>query len=177
MSNVRRRQVRFRSGQLGDTKNLAALAIQVWLHTYATDGVSSPISEYVLSEFTVEKFAALVSDPSCVVFVAEIEGNLVGYAIVNIGTPCPEFTSASAELATLYVQEHFIGKGVGSSLLKQAELWARHRAESSLWLTVNSNNTRAQAFYARHRYTAIGITYFKLGHKSHENIVLVGRDA
>ena len=169
--------MRVRSGQLEDAKSLVALAIQVWLHTYATDGISSTISGFVLSEFTVEKFDTRLSDPSCAVLVAEIESNLVGDAIVNIGTPCPEFTGAKAELATLYVQEHFAGKGVGSSLLNQAELWAGQRTENPLWLTVNSKNTHAIAFYAKRGYTAVGVTYFKLGHESHENLVLVGRDA
>jgi hypothetical protein len=42
-----------RQGQHRDAVNLSALAIQVWLHTYATEGISSLISHYVLSEFTL----------------------------------------------------------------------------------------------------------------------------
>ena len=177
MSNVRRRKMRVRSGQHTDAANLAALAIQVWLHTYATEGISSTISGYVLSEFTAEKFEARLFDPSYVVVVAETSGNLVGYAIVRPGTVCPEHPSAKAELATLYVQEHFAGRGVGSLLLKESELHARQLAGSSLWLTVNSKNSRAIAFYARHAYASIGISYFRLGSQDHANFVLVGRDA
>ena len=84
---------------------------------------------------------------------------------------------AKVELATLYVQEHFVGKGIGSSLLRQAELRARQRADSSLWLTVNSKNFGAKAFYAKHGYIALGTTFFRLGHEDHENLVLVGPDA
>ena len=39
------------------------LATQVWLHTYATDGGTDEISQYVLSEFTVERFLAFWVSP------------------------------------------------------------------------------------------------------------------
>lgn len=162
-----------RPGQLEDAERLAALAIQVWLHTYATEGISSTIAAYVLSEFTTEKFEARLADESSAVFVAEINENLVGYAISTSDTACPMSSSAMVELATLYVQEHFVGKGIGSSLLKQAELWAKQGRDSSTWLTVNSKNLRAKAFYARHGYATLGVTYFRLGQEDHENLVLL----
>jgi ribosomal protein S18 acetylase RimI-like enzyme len=166
-----------RQGQRRDAENLSALAIQVWLHTYATEGVSSAISRYVLSEFTPEKFEALLSHEASAVLVAEVGENLVGYATVITGRACPVATSSKAELATLYVQEPFIGKGVGSALLGQVEQWARQRTNTPVWLTVNSKNLRAIAFYAKHGYTKLGITYFELGNQKHENLVLGRRDA
>ena len=168
--------MRVRQGQLDDAEGLAALAIQVWLHTYATDGVSSVIASYVLSEFTPEKFETRLTDAASTVIVAEIDKNLVGYTIAATDAACPVSTAAKVELATLYVQEHFVGKGVGSSLLRQAERWARQRADSALWLTVNSRNSRARAFYAKHGYTALGVTFFRLGDEYHENLVLIGPD-
>ncbi len=166
-----------RSGVPGDAENLTALAMQVWLQTYATEGISSTISSYVLSEFTVARFQALLSAESSVVFIAEVGKNLVGYAVVSVDTPCPEPTSAKVELATLYIQAPFAGKGVGSSLLRQAESWARQEKNSSVWLTVNSRNVRAIAFYTKHQYRQLGITYFALGHEKHENLVLVSPNA
>jgi GNAT superfamily N-acetyltransferase len=168
-------EMHIRPATVLDVDNLAALAMQVWLHTYAWDGISSTISKYVLSEFCPQRFATLLLEPSTAVFVAEREHNLVGYATVTVGTACPQATHAKAELATLYVQEPFIGKGVGVALLFQAEQWAQLRTGTSLWLTVNSRNSRAIAFYAKHGYTRLGTTYFELGEARHENLVLVGR--
>lgn len=165
-----------RPGLLSDSEKLCALTIQVWLHTYATEGISSTISNYVLSEFTVEHFQALLTNTTSSVFVAEINEMLVGYAVVSFDRACPEPTPAKAELATLYVQEPFIGKGVGSSLLTQAETWAKARVGSPLWLTVNSRNDRAIRFYQQRGYTKVGITYFKLGSVKHENLVLANQD-
>lgn len=168
--------MRIRQGERRDAQSLSALAIQVWLHTYATQGISAPIASYVLSEFTHEKFEALLSEESSAVLVAESNANLVGYAAVTAGKACPVRTNAKVELATLYVQAPFVGQGVGRELLGRAEQWARQRASTSLWLTVNSRNVHAIDFYAKHGYTQLGITYFGLGHEQHENLVLGGKD-
>lgn len=166
-----------RHGDHRDAESLCALAIQVWLHTYAIEGISSLIARYVLSRFTPNNFEALLREKSSAVFVAEIDHNLVGYATVTGGALCPAPTSAKAELATLYVQEHFMGQGIGHALLVHAQRWARQRERSHLWLTTYSQNRRAIAFYTKHGYTKIDVTLFELGTEKHENVVLVGRDA
>lgn len=166
-----------RTAAQADAENLAALGMQVWLHTYATDGISSEISRYVLSEFTGERFAALLTNPSAAVLAAEVNASLVGYAVIDFGATCPVSTSATVELATLYVQEHFASRGVGSALLGRAEAMANQQTNNPLWLAVNAKNSRAIAFYAKHGYRKIGVTRFQLGNGAHENHVLVGSGA
>ena len=72
-----------RLAQSKDANNLAALAIQVWLHTYATAGIRSVLSEYVLTEFTEEKFQKIIGAPDQIVIVAEIDRHLVGYVVLK----------------------------------------------------------------------------------------------
>lgn len=166
-----------RQGKPEDAETLAALAIQVWLHTYATDGVSSTIARYVLAEFTPERFQDMLKRAAATILVAEMGASLVGYAVVHVGASCAEAASATAELATLYVQEHFIGKGAGSALLRHAEAVAGQRTGHPLWLKVNARNNKAIAFYAQHGYNKIGVAYFSLGANEHENLVLIGSAA
>jgi ribosomal protein S18 acetylase RimI-like enzyme len=166
-----------RRGRSEDADRLAVLATQVWLHTYATSGITADIAEYVLHELTPEKFRAVLHDPTCQVFVAASGESLAGLAVVKFGIPCPTGNHSSAELQTLYVQEHFLGCGAGKSLLRAAEAEAMQRSNGVLWLTVNAKNARAIAFYAHQGYTKVGTTYFVLGEGRHENHVLIGADA
>jgi ribosomal protein S18 acetylase RimI-like enzyme len=166
-----------RSGSLDDANRLAVLATQVWLHTYATSGITADIAEYVLHELTPEKYLALLNDPTCQLLAAASGESLVGLAVVKFGIPCPAGNYSSAELQTLYVQEHFVGCGAGKSLLRAAETEARQRSNGVLWLAVNAKNARAIAFYAHQGYTKVGTTYFVLGEGRHENHVLIGADA
>ena len=173
-----RRSLDIRSGNSEDANRLAVLASQVWLHTYATSGISADIAEYVLRELTPEKYRALLNDPICRVFVAASGESLVGLAVVKFGIPCPAGSShSSAELQTLYVQEHFLGCGVGKSLLRASEVEAKRRSNGVLWLTVNTKNARAIAFYSHQGYAKVGTTYFVLGEGRHENHVLIGANA
>jgi diamine N-acetyltransferase len=72
-----------------DFEDLAVLATQVWLHTYATDGISPAIARYVLDVLSVSKFATLLTQENSAVLVAEVDGNTAGYAVVNMGVACP----------------------------------------------------------------------------------------
>ena len=166
-----------RSGRSEDADRLAVLATQVWLHTYATGGITADIAEYVLHELTPEQYRAILDDPKCQVFVAESNESLAGLAVVKFGNPCPAGNYSSTELQSLYVQEHFLGCGLGKSLLRAAETEARQRSNSVLWLTVNAKNAKAIAFYEHQGYTKVGTTYFVLGEGRHENHVLIGADA
>jgi ribosomal protein S18 acetylase RimI-like enzyme len=169
--------MQIRPATVEDSENLSALAIQVWLHTYATQGVSSLVSNFVLSEFSTKKFESALTDDATNIFVAERDQFIVAYAKLVIGTQCPAPTCAKVELATLYVQAPFQGKEVARALLSRSEQWAKQCHNTSLWLTTNSLNSRAIAFYAKHGYTKIGITYFELGDAKHENLVLCREDA
>ena len=168
-----RPELSIRPGRPGDAANLAALAIQVFLHTYATQGISSVLSAHALSEFTPEKFAASLGSETTQIFVAEEGAHLVGYARIGFGAVCSERSASTAELTTLYVQEHFTGQGVGSALLAQAETLVWQRTGQALWLTVNAQNARAIAFYTAHAYSKIGTAWFVLGGERHENHVLL----
>lgn len=168
--------LQIRAGQASDADRLAVLAVQVWLHTYATKGINNDVAQYVLSELTVEKFSARLAEPETKMLVAECSEGLVGFAAVKFGFSCPSGARSVVELQTLYVQEHFIGQGIGRSLLEAAEAMAREQATSPLWLTVNAQNARAIAFYARQGYAKVGTAYFVLGQGRHENHVLVGGD-
>ena len=164
---------RIRLACTSDAAQLAALGMQVWLHTYATEGISPEIASYVLATFTQPQLSELLANPASSVIVAEHNACLIGYAVLNWNAVCPIASNANAELATLYIQEHFTGQRIGSALLAQAQSIARERAQQSIWLTVNANNHRAIAFYTKHHYINKGETYFRLGDTDHQNYVFV----
>ena len=163
-----------RIGRASDAENLTALTIEVWLHTYATEGISSTISHHVLTEYTPNKFEELLRNPGSLILVAETNNHLIGYALVafDISGPSKDLTT---ELATLYVQEHFLRRGVGSALLQAVHEETKKRTGSPrIWLTVNARNAGAIAFYQSRGFTPQGTAYFELGGMKHENHVLVG---
>ena len=155
-----------------DASCLAALAAQTWLHTYATQGIRPTIARYVHEHLTPAVLRSQIGRPDAVTLVAASDDHLVGFAVLEVGRQCPAH-DASAHLDKLFVQEHFWGQGVGSKLLQRVKTHAKVCGdESGIWLTVNSRNERARAFYKKQGFNDVGITDFDLYGEKHENHIL-----
>ncbi len=147
--------------------------MQVFLDTYATEGIRVAIAREVLSSYSEATFSKALRDDGTHIEVAELKGHLVGFAQVTFAAShelAPPGTHA--ELLRLYVQEPFTGAKVGTQLLAAAERTAAMAGSSVLWLTPWVHNHRALAFYARRGYKDYGLTYFIFEGESHENRVL-----
>ena len=165
--------VLLRKARPEDALCLSVLAMQVFLDTYATEGIRPAIAREVLSSFSLAVFAKAITSSKSHIAVAEVNGNLVGFAQVTFGAG-HELAPAGeqAELLRLYVQEPFTGATVGSQLLAHAEQVASNAAATVLWLTPWVHNHRALAFYERRGYEDHGLTFFAFEGESHENRVL-----
>ena len=165
--------VTLRPAAKADATCIAVLAMQVWLDTYATQGIRRLIADEVLAAFAPQAIEALMARPHTAFFVAECDHHLVGMAQVTQGTAQALVPFQSqAELDRLYVQEPFTRQGVGSLLLAHAERWCESYGAQALWLTPWVHNVRALRFYEHCGYTDHGATYFEMGSERHENRVL-----
>ncbi|MGO4705114.1 GNAT family N-acetyltransferase [Microvirga sp. 2MCAF38] len=144
----------------------------VWLRTYAKSGLRNALSDYVLAEFTPEKIAASISNEKQVLIVYEENVHLLGYLRLALDSPCPNDPATRVEIVRLYVQEHFIGRGIGSALLKNALTYCDKNGSTGVWLAVNHENTHALRFYEQHRFLRSGSTFFHLENERHENFIL-----
>lgn len=156
-----------------DAACLSALAIQVFLDTYATQGLRPALAREALGSFSTATFERALADPHTRLVLAECAGHVVGFAHVTLGQAhalAPP--GAPAEVLRLYVQERFTGRRVGTALLDAAERVAAGEGAAVLWLTPWVGNARALAFYAARGYTDHGLTHFRLEGETHENRLL-----
>jgi GNAT superfamily N-acetyltransferase len=165
--------VSLRSATAADALCLSVLAMQVFLDTYATDGIRPEIAREVLQTYSQAAFARALEDPGTRIAVAERKGHLVGFAQVTLrathGLAPP---GVQAELLRLYVQEPFTGAKLGTQLLARVEQVAAAAGATVLWLTPWVHNRRARAFYAQRGYVDHGLTCFVFEGESHENRVV-----
>lgn len=150
-----------------DCINLTALSIQVWLNTYAKDGIRQKISSYVLSAFTKDHFERLLKSENTPILVYESEGHLVGYAMARLDSHF-ETPENGYEVDTLYVHDRFQGCGIGRTLLM--ELGSRFG--EAFWLSTWHRNIPALNFYRSFGFKEVGTLDFMLGDEAHKNIVL-----
>jgi ribosomal protein S18 acetylase RimI-like enzyme len=155
-----------------DAANLAALSIEVWLHTYARDGIRRAFSDYVLGEFTAAKFEGHLSSNSQTVVKCEREGSLLGYLRMDFEAVCPTVPELTGEIVTLYVRAHHARRGIGAGLLAHASDLCRQRNLKGFWLAVNHENAAALRFYDAQHFQRKGSRYFELEEERHENFIL-----
>lgn len=155
-----------------DALCLSVLAMQVFLDTYATEGIRAEIAREVVSSYSEASFNRALLDDGTHIEVAEVKGHLVGFAQITLrATHELAPAGTQAELLRLYVQEPFTGAKIGTQLLAAAERTASSAGRGVLWLTPWAHNHRALAFYARRGYQDYGLTYFVFEGESHENRV------
>lgn len=155
-----------RKAQKSDCLNLAALSLQVWLQTYATEGLRLKISQYALSTFTELHFQTILSNDPCDIWVYIKEDHLVGFAAVDLASHFND-NANGFEVTTLYVSEHFQGQGIGRQLLDKI------KAHYGLpfWLSTWVHNFKAIHFYNNLQFSIIGHLNFDIDGELHENYV------
>ena len=171
---VRHRALLVRAAIRSEAEALSALSIQVWLQTYATDGVSQTLARHVLNTYSPAQFMQWISDRNRLTLVALQGDNLIGFALTSFDTAALN-TVATPELLTLYVQTRFIGLGVGTALLRATQnAVAQRSGDCRLTLSVNAENSAAIGFYRHHGFDECGTTNFYLDTVAHKNYVLRG---
>lgn len=161
-----------RKAEERDGSSLAAVGIEVWLNTYLRDGIGPMFADYVLSEFTAQKFRNAIADPNLAIWVSENRMGIDGYVMVCSTTTPPLANCSALEIATLYVQPRHQSSGRGAALLQCALNHCRSIGGESAWLKVNAENGRAIDFYRRHGFNKIGTTHFVIADQAYENHVM-----
>ncbi|MCU0938084.1 MAG: GNAT family N-acetyltransferase [Burkholderiaceae bacterium] len=165
-----------RPAQAADALPLRVLGQQVFLDTYATEGIRPSLAREVLETFSERETQAALADAGSCIRVAERDGHLVGFAHLRLrALQALAPAGVQAELLRLYVQAPFAGRGLGRALLADVERRAREGGATVLWLTVWVHNARARAFYARHGFSDCGSTWYEFEGERHENRVLARR--
>lgn len=162
----------FRSADPAAALCISVLATQVFLDTYATDGIRPSLAREVREHLSVEAMAAHLSQPNARFILAERAAHLIAFAQLTLGRPLPvDPAPPAAELNRLYVHERFTGTGLGTALRQRAEARAAEEGCAVLWLTGWIGNTRALAFYGRRGYKDVGTSTYSFEGDHYENRV------
>jgi len=133
---------------------------------------------FIAAHLTPEHFAAYLADPTRDLLVADADGELVGYTMLVAGEPYAAEVAAAVplrptvELSKCYVLPGRHGGGVAGALMAASLDAARARDAAGVWLGVNGENLRAQAFYRRSGFEVVGERTFQVGDQRHHDLVL-----
>ncbi len=166
-------QITYRPAVESDAIRLSVLFKQVYIQTYATEGVTNEFANFITRQFAVERMSDLIAKHPVCLIVAVYKNNLVGAVEIEYDKPCHIGEFTAPELNKLYILECFCGMGVGKGLMRYAEEYLHSLGYGRLWLWVYVLNKRAIAFYEKQGYECIGNAFFQMEQNSYENKVLV----
>jgi diamine N-acetyltransferase len=162
----------YRPATIQDALSIRLLAIQVFLDTYAANGIRANLAREALGLYDADDIAATIAASPTQFIVAELDEYLVGFTEIalTVGVPQPRLING-LECKRLYIQRHFKRMGIGQQLLHNAEFVAAQSSASCVWLTTWINNTAAIRFYQAIGYADVGRTPYCFEGATFENII------
>lgn len=163
--------VTYRTATIADAAALAELGKRTFTETFGHLYRPSDLDLF-LQNHHPQAWAKELSDPAFKVRLAEVSGEMVGYA--KLGPPHLPFEprGEAAELRQLYVVEAMKGQGVARELVEWVIERARDLRADHLYLSVFTDNHRARRFYEKMGFEAEGTYTFMVGTHADEDVVM-----
>jgi len=170
--------VTVRRAVVADASTLAELGASTFTETFAEANTPEDFAAYMAASFSEAIQRAELEDANTTVFLAEREGEAVGYIMVREGrAPSCVTVEDTLEIARLYARKSTLGTGVGATLMQRALAEAANRGKDVVWLGVWEHNARAIRFYEQWDFHPAGTQPFLLGTDLQTDLVMVRRIA
>jgi ribosomal protein S18 acetylase RimI-like enzyme len=160
-----------------DAATLSELAAATFPLACPPHTSAEAIRDFISKNFSVTSFDGYLADPHRELFLAEEDGEAIGYAMLILGEPTDQNVALSitlrptCELSKLYVRPGHQGSGIASALVDTAIEFARADRREGMWLGVNEENARANAFYEKSGFARVGVKQFLVGDRLEDDFV------
>ena len=170
---AQRPDVTIRRATPADAGLLTELGARTFSETFAAENSPEDMAVYLASSFNLARQTAELADPAATFFIAEVGGVAAGYANLHAGEAAEGVGGAKpVELVRLYVSREWLGLGVGEALMRACVDEAQRAGHETIWLGVWERNGRAQAFYRKWNFRAVGEHVFQLGSDPQRDVLM-----
>ncbi|MBE9070398.1 GNAT family N-acetyltransferase [Leptolyngbya cf. ectocarpi LEGE 11479] len=168
--------ISIRQAHLDDSEVLAHLAERTFRETFTTENNLSDMESHCAKNFGTEIQRQEILNPNCATILAEVAGQLVAFAQVQLHSPkgCVS-ADHPAELHRLYVGKEWHGQGVAHKIMSKILSTAADAGADHIWLGVWEHNPRAIAFYGKYGFRVVGEHIFQFGSDPQRDLVMVAK--
>jgi GNAT superfamily N-acetyltransferase len=165
--------ITIRPARFDDAALLSEVGARAFSQAFAADNTPEDMASYLAGAFYPAKQAEELARPGSMFYLLQCDGVVAGYAHIQESHPPTCITGIKpVELSRFYLLEGWIGKGIGSRLMRFCIDEARGRAGDALWLGVWQKNARAIAFYNKWGFEIAGTQTFHLGSDLQHDFVM-----
>ena len=162
-----------------DAVALAELAERTFRDAFGAHVTPADMAMFCASSYAEALQAAEIADPLVETWLVDDAGGTpIAFLQIRMGgVEDAPAGGPSIELWRFYVDRRWQGHGVAHAMMDLVFARARAHAAAWVWLGVWEHNARAQAFYAKHGFTAYGEHAFVLGTDHQRDLLLRARVA
>jgi ribosomal protein S18 acetylase RimI-like enzyme len=133
----------------------------------------SDMAAYLTSTFQKSEIENQLMDDRSLIFIADVGTDPAGY-VYSHPAITPECVSdkAAIQLEKLYLRKRYYGRAVGDALMQISLRESRCRGYQSVWLSSWELNDRANAFYKKWEFKAVGHQKFTVGSDIQNDFIL-----
>lgn len=157
-----------------DAAEYARVARDTFYDSYAALSDPAMMAVHLHRSFSEAIQRAELLDAANTVLVArDAESRWAGFAALRLAER-PECVQGAnpLQLARIYAVKEWHGRGAGLFLLDAALSHARRQGHDALWLQVWDRNLRAQRFYSKHGFVAVGTHPYRFADEWEDDLVL-----
>lgn len=156
--------VTIRFANVAEADRVREFGERVFRNAWSPMNDPDDLEAYIRDSFSPEIFRDKLADPTVTFLLAEIDGELAGYAQLTSHSRA-ECVSGdrTIELNRIYTDTARIGNGIGGRLLESCLAFAQEQDFDVIWLGVWEHNLLAQKFYRRFGFEDVGSHKFVLG--------------
>lgn len=147
-----------------DAELIADMSRRTFYETFSPDNRKDNMDHFMNEVFTKKELLKEVGMKHNIFLLAYVDEQPAGYVRLREFNNPPSLGKTSAmEIARLYVEKEFIGKGVGAALMQYSIGIAENLKKEFAWLGVWEKNYRAITFYNQWGFEKFDETEFILG--------------
>jgi ribosomal protein S18 acetylase RimI-like enzyme len=156
-----------------DAELVADICRRSFFDTYASFNTKENMDEYMEEHLSKDFIMSEVSSSATNFFLAFVEDRAAGYVQLN-DKSSPELLKEmdAIEIVRFYAMQEWIGKGIGSALMKICIDRAVSMDKKLIWLIVWQKNFRAIEFYKKWGFEIFDTSIFKLGNDLQDDWVM-----
>ncbi len=161
----------YRPATSADIPALAILGAETFMDTFGHLYSRENADRFLGTVHSIEGVKAAMKMPGVAYLLAEDDSGLIGYCKIGpLKLPVAPGGKAQ-ELYQLYVRQNQFGRGVAQHLMDWAMEKFRARGAGEIYLSVWSENPRAQRFYQKYGFEKVGDYRFMVGEQEDHDFI------
>ncbi len=155
--------ITLRAGKATEAAAISELAGETFPAACPSDMPETAIADFIDRELSTEKFEYYLGDEErFMLLVAEAEGRLLAYTLVDLQpeNPPADVATPVAYFSKIYAHEDARGIGVANAIVDEALEEVRQQGFKTAYLGTNQKNDRANVFYAKRGFEIVGTREF-----------------